>query len=267
MQQISDFFNEYFIKPIYNYEGYNIYNTLAYAIVAIISLYFIYKYFRKEKIDFDEHFFKSMVPFIFFGSIKRAITDATDANIARGFPYEQFYSYNIWNVTPGIYIVVASIFLFSYLLEKKLNIKNLSFFLGSFLAIFHFLLLFPFLKHFDRAVIIIFLASFCYALSSFIFKEEIKKIAVFSQSLDGAATFVSIEFFGYKEQHVLPNIIGETFGFQTFFLLKFFLTVIILYLLDKESFDDQQKNVLIFSIVVMGLSPGLRDMLRLVGDF
>jgi len=235
--------------------------------IAIIALYLIYRYFKKNDIAFDSHFLKSLLPFVLFGSIKRAITDATDAGIAKGFIYEQFYGYNIFNVTPGIYVVTAFLFLSSFIIEHKYRIRNLSFYFGLFLALSHLFLLSPFLFHIERLILILFLSSTAYGIAFLFFKNEIYRIAIFSQGFDGAATFFGIEFFGYKEQHVIPSIIGEQFGFLWFFIIKVAITSIFLFLLDKEKIDEQEKNLIVYAIIVMGLAPGLRDTLRLMGNF
>ncbi|MEM4331397.1 MAG: DUF63 family protein, partial [Candidatus Anstonellales archaeon] len=156
---MQDFIDKYFIKPIINYEGYNIVNTTTYAIIAIFGLYLTYKYFKKNNIDFDGHFFKSLIPFVFFGSIKRVITDAVNAGIAQGWPYAPFYEYNIFNVTPGIYVITSLLFLSSFIIEKKIKARNLCFYFGLFLAFIHAFLLLPFLIYYDRAILVLFISS------------------------------------------------------------------------------------------------------------
>jgi len=89
-------------------------------------------------------------------------------------------------------------------------------------------------------------------------------LVVFAQALDGAATYIAIEVNGnYFEQHVLSNLIGQSSGFLAFYLLKILLSIIFVYLVDREKIDDFDKNYLLAIALVFGLAPGVRDVLRL----
>lgn len=81
--------------------------------------------------------------------------------------------------------------------------------------------------------------------------------------LDSSSTFVSVMFFGYYEQHPVPRLFIEAIGPWTFFLLKLAVLIPSLYIIDRYAEDGEFKNFLKIVILILGLAPGLRDMIRL----
>ncbi|MCJ7816811.1 MAG: DUF63 family protein [Candidatus Aenigmarchaeota archaeon] len=81
--------------------------------------------------------------------------------------------------------------------------------------------------------------------------------------LDSSATFVSVMFFGYLEQHPVPRLFIESVGPWTFFVLKLAVLLPSLYIIDKYAEDGDFKNFLKIVILILGLAPGLRDTIRL----
>ena len=47
---MPDFFQQYFIDPVMTGSGYNIYNTLAYAVILVVAAFATYKLLKKMKI-------------------------------------------------------------------------------------------------------------------------------------------------------------------------------------------------------------------------
>jgi len=82
---------------------------------------------------------------------------------------------------------------------------------------------------------------------------------------DGTATFVSLQYFNYFEQHVLPRwIIGLTGTPFSFVVVKLVVIVLVLKVLDKNSSDKEFNNYLKLIIGILGFATGFRDFLRLV---
>ena len=81
--------------------------------------------------------------------------------------------------------------------------------------------------------------------------------------LDSSATFVSVMFFGYYEQHPVPRLFIEAIGPWTFFILKLAVLLPSLYIIDRYAEEGEFKNFLKIVILILGLAPGLRDMIRL----
>src|SRR3989344_6208808 len=105
-----DFIQKYFINPIYTGEGYNVYNTIAYAIILIIAAYGVYKLLMKLKISIDRKFFLGILPFVAMGGVLRSLQDA-------GITANPLF------ITPLIYIMIFFValgsLLFARLLERK----------------------------------------------------------------------------------------------------------------------------------------------------
>ena len=82
--------------------------------------------------------------------------------------------------------------------------------------------------------------------------------------LDASATFVALAFFGYAEQHPLPRMLIAFSNPAAMFLLKLVVLIPVLYIIDRYAEKGEFKNFLKIVIFILGLAPGLRDMIRLM---
>ncbi len=83
---------------------------------------------------------------------------------------------------------------------------------------------------------------------------------------DATTTFVSLSYFSYFEQHVLPSFLIGIFGPGIMFILKFVVVSIVLYFFDKElskEEDLEKRTFLKIVVLILGMGPGLRNFLRL----
>ncbi len=122
------------------------------------------------------------------------------------------------------------------------------------------------------------------ALADNVFMRPVNLLLVFSQGLDGFATALGIDMAGYEEKHVLSARVidsfrdfavghGWEFGatyptFLAFVPLKFALSLLVVAAIDIYSKDDaRDRPALIglvkFSIIMVGMGPGVRDFVRL----
>ena len=91
----------------------------------------------------------------------------------------------------------------------------------------------------------------------------------FGHFLDASATYVAIDFFGYAEKHVLPTFLIEVFQTAAVMVvLKAVLIILVVYFIDILLKKDLHENPTFFGLVkvavlVLGLAPGTRDILRL----
>jgi uncharacterized membrane protein len=93
----------------------------------------------------------------------------------------------------------------------------------------------------------------------------VNKLVSLSQIFDSVVTFVSMKYFGYSEQHVIPNLIMDFTGSRfSFVLVKLVVVILALKLVDKETEDHNLRNLIKFAIFLLGFVPGLRDFIRLV---
>lgn len=282
---------ENFVQPVAERSGYNAVNTIAYAALALIGLYALFLLFKREKVKFGREFFLLVVCFVLLGSAIRVVTDSVDSGVlAYRFAHEQneiaarvlysllssgAYGYGALTVTPGIYLVIGSLFACTVLLFNRLGKMELAKYVPLILLVPHLLLLLYMGQNWAYAALIVLLAIVGYALGAFALKMLktdggfLGKMAVFSHALDGAATFVAIDVLPggqYFEQHVLSGAIGEAtpFGFGLFFAAKVIVATLAVYFISREKAGEEEKSFILLAIIVMGLAPGVRDLLRLL---
>ncbi len=293
-----NFFDTYFFSA----PGYNLYNTITYTIVGILSILLIGKiiitlnkrgneHWGEEHfipVQMDSEFFISILPFIFIGSTLRALQDIADQNKIIS-PYEIFADRLF--VTPGVYIVtifltltigIVSIFGSQEYLKSVRYFSNwrfLFFVIGviieSILIIPIFFLLTDFNFIFGGTVILILTGIFGvvfhvltvhlsqkYIPNTPIRKEE--KLAMITQMFDAINTVIAIEFFGYQEKHYLPALLFNTpLGSLPFLLIKFIIVWLFIWAV-RGIKKDNLERWLLWVVFLLGLATGTRDFLRLV---
>jgi len=96
-------------------------------------------------------------------------------------------------------------------------------------------------------------------------KDSIEnKIVLGLQTFDSIVTAVSLQWFNYEEQHVLPRLIIEAARTPfSFVLVKFFAIYASLKIIDMYE-DKELGNFVKMLIAILGISTGLRDFLRLI---
>jgi uncharacterized membrane protein len=124
-----------------------------------------------------------------------------------------------------------------------------------------------------------FAATFIVYIIVIIFKSKYQKILpfisgvnlllFFGHFLDASATFIAIDYYGYAEKHVLPTFMIQLFNTASIMLvLKAGIVVLVIYFIDilyKKHFQQNPTltGLVKIAILVLGLGPGLRDILRL----
>ena len=95
-------------------------------------------------------------------------------------------------------------------------------------------------------------------------------LVISGHMLDAAATFVAIGWYGYGEKHVLADTLIKATGTAlVMFPMKALAIGITMYILlvgfkEELQKDRLLKGLLVAALLILGLSPGLRDMFRLV---
>ncbi|MFA5303618.1 MAG: DUF63 family protein [Candidatus Nanoarchaeia archaeon] len=252
---LSSFFYENFLKGWSSSESYNIFDTMAYAILAIILISLMYK-ILKGKAKFNINLLLKILPFIILGSIIRVYADTG--------VYERFF----WTVTPGIWIMMIALFFLSFFLDKLLGKKILMTYLPTILILFH-------LPNFN---IVNFKALPLYALffsisiaPLFLLRKKIPLLsdklslaAIMSHLFDATSTFVNIDFFGYIEVHIVGGFFTQYFHTgAVMYALKLLVLLPLLYYLNKDP-DKEFGNYLKIIICVLGLGPGIRNFITIL---
>ena len=102
-----------------------------------------------------------------------------------------------------------------------------------------------------------------------LFGSGVNLAIVFGQFTDAAATYIAIDYYNYWEKHVVPGfLIGVLDSAAVMFLLKVLALFFAIYVLDiglKEELKSHRQIVPLIklAVLVLGLAPGTRDMLRL----
>jgi uncharacterized membrane protein len=101
-----------------------------------------------------------------------------------------------------------------------------------------------------------------------IYTAPINLLIIFGQMLDAVATYIGVDRYGYAEKHPVPDFLFETFGTSAVFIpIKLALACAIVYIMDI-SFKEELKTYPILKelikiiVIILGLAPGIRDMLR-----
>ncbi len=106
------------------------------------------------------------------------------------------------------------------------------------------------------------------ALQLFIF-SKLNLLIVFSHFFDASATYRGIKHYGYTEKHVIPAYAIELVGDPVvMFLLKLVLVVVVVMVMDVIYRDELYQHprlatLLKFTVITLGLAPGVRNTLRL----
>jgi len=245
----------------YFFSGYTIFNTLVYGTILAVFIYLIIKMFQHFDLKPSDLILPT-IPFIFLGSGVRALVD------------NGVYPYSWILITPGIYFLIGGLvilaILIGLLVQKKFNFhyKYTIFLIGLLLATFN-CVNFPSLNViaiFEVLLPWIILTSVFYIFSKYwsLYKDKINLSILSAHLLDASSTFIAVDFYGYWEQHVLPNFIYNLSGTAiTMFPLKIVVISFVLYLIHKYIDDDRICETLKLAVFVLGLAPGVRNFLTL----
>ncbi len=270
---------EYFLNPIMSNGWFNPVNTLAYSIVLVIAVWAVYRLVLKMKIPIDSRFALAVLPFIFWGSSTRVMHDAAVAGVLTNTIYSAPFF-----VTPGSYFITfgltLGVLLLSLLIQRfsrllywkpmlviglilcawNLYVLPIPFYLPLILIV-PMALFWTGIAYLPRPILCR-LKSCRKPVSRFFSRENMGILG--SHYLDASATFFALSMFGYLEQHVVPRLIMPFLGPESMFLLKTVVLLPVLYLIDRYSDDRSMKNFLKIVILILGLAPGLRDLLRMM---
>ncbi|WP_042684156.1 DUF63 family protein [Methermicoccus shengliensis] len=267
---LSEFVHRYYIDPIVYDTGYNVVNTLTWALVLGLSLFGVYRLLKRLGVRIDSGFILALAPYIAMGSLLRVVEDARIV-----LPP---LSYLL--ITPLIYFVVfavaivllaACVFVWGGISRRTRVVYGLC---GAVLDIG----LLSLLLHTASAEawvpmaivglsIVAFLAVFV-GMRPFttLLLSPINAAIVWAHMFDASSTFVGIDFLGYVEKHVLPTLIIEhVHTALVMYPLKLGIYLPVLYLIDVHMRDEGHDfiQLLKLTLLVLGLAPAMRNTLRM----
>jgi uncharacterized membrane protein len=236
--------------------GYTFESTLLYAVILITVAYLVFEVLKRLKVKIDKRLALCVLPFVVWGGALRSLHDA---GLVQSF----------WFISPGIYFfvffVIFSTLLVSLILQKKFKVPYYQpvIVIGSFLAVLTIGEI-KFQNWYGLILVSVFMAPFVIGLLLFKKWKLENRLVSIVQMFDAVTTFVSLQFFGYAEQHVLPNIFIGTFGPVSFIPVKLIGVVAILYLIDRYSKEKEFNNYIKLVIAILGGATGSRDFFSML---
>jgi len=241
--------------------GYGVANTLVFTFIGLFIYYLSYLYlvkFRRTRIDLK--FVYSIIPFVFIGVFIRIMGDLSlITQKYLQYPY-------LFGFLGILYLLVFEI---TRLVSREHHVKHITI-IGLILVLPLLVWILFEIKHwvyFIEILItsVIILLFFIYIYSHMkkfnMFKTRINKIFLFSEILDTFATSFALIFFGNKfvEEHFLSGVLisGNVIWF---IVLKLFITLLLLYLIDKLVKEEGENHYYKLLIIVLALSTGGRDL-------
>lgn len=279
-QALQDFINEYYWLPIEGDSGYNPVNTVTWAIILGISIFFVAKLLMKLNIKPDWKFITVIIPFIFAGSTLRVIQDFNED--------AQLFSSPLQNllVTPFIYVLMFVITVVLLIISIKLqrsgivNDWKMAFGVAGILwTLVNLGILLSVLQITNPAALIVVfligtgLTMMIYMVAKVtgqtIFTQRINVSILLVHLLDASSTFYGMKFLGYTEKHVVPTFLIDLAGTSSImFPLKLMVFIPVIYVLETQFNDDEEsmhlKDVLKLTIIILGLAPAIRNTIRMV---
>jgi len=270
---------KYYINGIVNDASYNPVDTVTYAILLGISLFGVYRLLVKLNVEIDTRFIIAVTPYILAGSSLRVLEDSGV------FSPPLMYLF----ITPIIYFVIfavtISILSLAISLERKGIIKDYHIFfcaggIAWTLVNIVSLIVLGEVQHLDYAAAILVLGlvstGAVYLVSSklnfTLLTNKLNISILFTHLLDASSTYVGMDRLGYYEKHVVPTFFIDIAGNFTdhpalvMYPLKLLVFIPVFYMLDSQ-FDDKDKKfipLMKLVIIVLGLSPAIRNTLRIL---
>ena len=277
---IGDFIYKYYVGPIVNGGAYTLVDTLTYAIILIIALYLVYKWLIKAEIEIDKNFILAIIPYVVLGGFLRVVEDTGIIP----------YPYYVLLITPliffSIFFYAIIVLIISRQLKKREIIADFHRGFGAGGIIACAITLIPLIWYgitytqinlFVMFAILAVASVSSFAVWAFIryvlkwdYVEDILfKLLIFGHLLDASATSFGIDLheMAYVEQHVVGKALIEATGTAfSMFGLKLMVIIPAIYILQIYRQDGNKElfHLIILAMIMVGLAPGIRDLVRMV---
>ncbi|HDS45030.1 MAG TPA: DUF63 family protein [Methanomicrobia archaeon] len=274
---LREFITTYYIHPITHDTGYNIVNTVTWALVLVAFLFLTLKLLQGLKIQIDRRFIAAVVPYIVVGATLRVIEDAELVRPP--------LSYLL--ITPLIFFLVfgccVTLLVLAVQITKARRVVAVHYthVFGLFgllwcLANLALLIVFANIAVPWVPIAVIGIAgALTGAISALASKgnrrfltDRLNLAVLAAHLLDAASSFIGIDLLGYVGKHVIEGLLVEHTGTAAgMFLLKLGILVPILYVLDTQFTADDEaelRNLVLLALLMIGLAPAVRNTLRMM---
>ncbi|HRX33016.1 MAG: DUF63 family protein [Methanoregulaceae archaeon] len=278
---VLGFIYKYYIDPIRYGQPYNVVDTTTYALVLLVAIYILYRWFSRSKtIAIDGRFVLATLPYVVLGGLLRVVQDT--GMITSDLQYLL--------ITPLIYFLLffftAAVLVGTSSIQKAGMIRDyipvysvtgivaalvaagvlVSFGIGNTVV--------------DAGVVAFIIGlgllttALVYAAMRYLLRWEyaadpLYLALIFGQMLDASATSFGIDLhpLEYVEVHVVgSNLIAWTGTAFSMFPLKLLVLFPGIYILER--FRNEGSPVLwhliVLAMITVGLAPGVRDMVRMM---
>ncbi len=277
---IREFLYKYYIDPIRYGHPYTLIDTLTYALILIAAVYVIYRGLQRYKVAVDGELVLATLPFVVFGGLLRVVEDT--GMIASDIRFLL--------ITPLIFFTVSAIAVIALFvgvfaeragLIARYDRVYAGIGIGACIAATIALAWFGFTETriaLDVLGAILVLASvsslalwalLVYGLKWGYASNILYKLLIFGHMLDASATSYGIDIHPvhYVEQHVVGSSLIEATGtaFSMFFL-KIAVLIPAIYILEmyKREGSPGLWHLILLAMIVVGMAPGIRDMVRMI---
>ena len=270
LSEIQEFISRYYVDPIVNDAGYNIVNTLTWAMVLVLCVYILYslKVFERLDVTIDQRFIAGIFCYVLFGSSLRVLEDADIFAPPLNYIF----------ITPNIYFAVFAITMASLVLSLRIYKER---YYTPFAAIglgltsVNICALFWLegIAHPGEALLIVALTvlitASIYVGAGFakikFLRDRFNITILGAHLLDASSTTVGVDLLGYHGKHVVENyLIGLTGTGAVMYPLKLLLLIPMLYIIDNEFDEVELSDLLKLVVLVLGLAPGCRNTITIL---
>lgn len=271
LSEIREFITRYYVDPIVTDSGYNIVNTLTWAMVLVLCVSILHSLnvFRRLGVTINRHLVVGVVCYVLFGSSLRVLKDAE----IFAPPLQYIF------VTPIIYFVVFAVTMAALILsvciyKERYHLTFAVIGLGLTSVNIGVLLWSEGIMHPKEALLIVALAvlltASIYIGAGFAKVKFLRgrfNIAILgAHLLDASSTTVAIDVLtGYSGKHVVENYLIDLTGTgAVMYPLKLLLLIPMLYLIDSEFDEIELRDLLKLVVLVLGLAPGCRNTILIL---
>ncbi len=241
---------------------YSVTDYIIYLLILVIVLDLMRR-FLFTYIKLDSRFIILISPYVLLGIFIRLLADV-------GF----FERSQIWNITPGVYILCVAIgligILLGLLLEKTTGVEYWipPFLLGLAGALYTGFHLISYIEFPERLLYPPLMAAafalFFKVIAYDPFNKTENLTLIFAHMLDASSTFIAYDFYGFQEEHLLPRFLIESFGGSAIVMMpaKLIIVLLVIYALEqykKDGEDEILYRMLKVLVFILGIGPGTRN--------
>ena len=275
LELIRQFVNTYYIHPITHDTGYNPVNTLTWALLLVLCLFLTLKLLKKLDVEINKPFIAAVSPYIFVGASLRVMEDAE--------LFSPPLSYLL--ITPLIYFLLFFCCVAILTISIKLSQSNgigvrclvpfaligtIWFFVNMAILLSNEEIILPWVLFAVIGISLIIMLVIYTIGAKFgvnFLTEKLNVSVLAAHLLDASSSYIGIDKLGYSGKHVMEGVIVKYTGSAAgMYLLKLGILIPVLYLLETQ-FDERErelKNLVLLTLLVIGLAPAVRNTLRMM---